>query len=46
MNLDGGGSGLMYLNGNIVNTPSVKGGIAISNALVIYESKYETAYNK
>ncbi len=46
MNLDGGGSSLMYLNGNIINTPSVKGGIAISNALVIYEAKYETAYNK
>lgn len=35
MNLDGGGSTVMYVNGNIVNRPNVKGGIAISNALTI-----------
>ena len=35
MNLDGGGSSVMQINGRIVNSPSVKGGIAISNALVL-----------
>ena len=35
MNLDGGGSSVMYVKGNIVNTPAQKGGIAISNAFVI-----------
>jgi len=38
MNLDGGGSSVMFIKGNIVNTPSIKGGIAVSNALVIKES--------
>ena len=38
MNLDGGGSSVMFVKGNIVNTPSIKGGIAVSNALVIRES--------
>ncbi|MCR4881576.1 MAG: phosphodiester glycosidase family protein [bacterium] len=37
MNLDGGGSSVMYFNGMTVNNPSVKGGIPLSNALVIYE---------
>lgn len=35
INLDGGGSSVMQINGKIVNSPSVKGGIAISNALVL-----------
>ena len=35
MNLDGGGSTVMYVNGKIVNMPHVKGGIALSNALTI-----------
>ena len=35
MNLDGGGSTVMYVNGKVVNMPSVKGGIALSNALTI-----------
>ena len=35
MNLDGGGSSVMYVKGNIVNTPSIKGGIAISNAFTV-----------
>ena len=35
MNLDGGGSSVMYIRGNIVNNPSIKGGIAISNALTV-----------
>lgn len=38
MNLDGGGSSVMYLKDKIVNNPSIKGGIAISNALIIRES--------
>ena len=35
MNLDGGGSTVMYVNGRVVNIPKVKGGIALSNALTI-----------
>src|SRR5574344_750573 len=35
MNLDGGGSSVMYVNGHIVNSPSIKGGIAISNAFTV-----------
>lgn len=35
MNLDGGGSTVMYVKGYITNKPSVKGGIALSNALTI-----------
>ena len=35
MNLDGGGSTVMYVDGRVVNMPKVKGGIALSNALTI-----------
>jgi exopolysaccharide biosynthesis protein len=35
INLDGGGSTVMYVNGQIVNNPPQPGGIALSNALVI-----------
>lgn len=35
INLDGGGSTVMYVNGEVVNNPHVKGGIPISNALII-----------
>lgn len=35
INLDGGGSTVMYVNGQIVNNPTQPGGIALSNALVI-----------
>lgn len=35
MNLDGGGSTVLYVNGHVVNHPQVKGGIALSNALTI-----------
>ncbi len=35
MNLDGGGSSVMYVNDKIVNNPAQKGGIYISNALVV-----------
>lgn len=38
INLDGGGSTVMYVNGKIVNNPHVKGGIPISNALVISQA--------
>lgn len=37
MNLDGGGSSVMYVNGKVVNNPAQKGGIPISNALTITE---------
>lgn len=37
MNLDGGGSSVMYVNGRVVNNPAQKGGIPISNALTISE---------
>lgn len=35
INLDGGGSTVMYVNGQIVNRPQQAGGIALSNVLVI-----------
>ncbi len=35
MNLDGGGSSIMYVKGKVVNNPSIKGGIAISNAFTV-----------
>ena len=35
MNLDGGGSTVMYVKGSIANKPPVQGGIALSNALTI-----------
>ncbi len=38
MNLDGGGSSVMLVKGEIANSPNQKGGIAISNALVLKES--------
>ncbi len=37
MNLDGGGSSTMQVGGQVVNTPSVKGGIAVSNSLALVE---------
>lgn len=35
INLDGGGSSVLYINGHIMNHPAQKGGIALSNALTI-----------
>jgi hypothetical protein len=35
INLDGGGSTVMYVNGQIVNHPQQTGGIALSNAVVV-----------
>ena len=34
INLDGGGSTVMYVNGQIVNKPQMKGGIPLSNAII------------
>lgn len=38
INLDGGGSTVMYVNGQVVNKPQVKGGIPLSNAFVLTEN--------
>ena len=46
MNLDGGGSSVMYINGNTVNNPAIKGGIPLSNALIIYEQTPVEKYAK
>ena len=35
INLDGGGSTVMYVNGQVVNRPQMKGGIPLSNAIVL-----------
>lgn len=35
MNLDGGGSTVMYVNGKIVNKPAVQGGIPLSHTLLV-----------
>ena len=35
INLDGGGSTVMYVNGSVVNKPQVRGGIPLSNAIVL-----------
>ncbi|MEI8128307.1 MAG: phosphodiester glycosidase family protein [bacterium] len=35
MNLDGGGSTVLYVNGRVVNHPQIQGGIALSNALTL-----------
>lgn len=43
MNLDGGGSTVLYVNGKVVNQPQVQGGIALSNALTLNKVKSELA---
>lgn len=35
MNLDGGGSTVMFVNGQVVNKPPVQGGIPLSHSLVV-----------
>ncbi len=35
MNLDGGGSTVMYINGQVVNKPAVKGGIPLSHTITV-----------
>lgn len=42
MNLDGGGSTVLYVNGKVVNHPQVQGGIALSNALTLNRINSET----
>lgn len=37
MNLDGGGSTVMYVEGQVVNNPAQRGGIPLSNAIVLSE---------
>lgn len=46
MNLDGGGSSVMYVKGDIVNTPSIKGGIAISNAFTVSIKNEKISYTE
>lgn len=41
MNLDGGGSTVLYVNGKVVNHPQVQGGIALSNALTLNKPRGE-----
>ena len=43
INLDGGGSTVMFVNGSVVNKPQVKGGIPLSNALVLTQNMEEIA---
>lgn len=40
MNLDGGGSTVMYVNGNVVNKPAIQGGIPLSHTLTITQKKF------
>ena len=40
MNLDGGGSTVMYINGQVVNKPAVQGGIPLSHTLTITHKRY------
>jgi len=35
MNLDGGGSTVMFVNGKVVNKPAVSGGIPLSHTLSV-----------
>ena len=35
MNLDGGGSTVMYVNGQVVNKPAVQGGIPLSHIVTV-----------
>ena len=39
MNLDGGGSTVMYINGEVVNKPAVEGGIPLSHTLILSSKK-------
>lgn len=39
INLDGGGSTVMYIDGKVVNNPAQKGGITLSNAIVLTQKK-------
>lgn len=39
INLDGGGSTVMYVSGQIVNRPQMRGGIPLSNAIVLSKNE-------
>lgn len=39
INLDGGGSTVMYVNGKVVNNPQTTGGIPLSNAIVLSKTE-------
>lgn len=45
MNLDGGGSTVMYVNGKIANNPTNAGGIALSNAITLNRINNEKIVN-
>ncbi|MCQ2744696.1 MAG: phosphodiester glycosidase family protein [bacterium] len=40
MNLDGGGSTVMYVNGYVVNKPAMQGGIPLSHTLTITQKRF------
>lgn len=40
MNLDGGGSTVMYINGSVVNKPAMQGGIPLSHTLTITQKRF------
>ncbi len=42
MNFDGGSSTVMYVAGNVVNSPANSGGVPISNALLVLEKKNQS----
>ncbi len=42
MNFDGGSSTVMYIAGNVVNSPANSGGVPISNALLVLEKKNQS----
>lgn len=39
INLDGGGSTVMYVNGRVVNKPQMTGGIPLSNAIILSKTE-------
>lgn len=39
INLDGGGSTVMYVNGKVVNKPQMTGGIPLSNAIILSKTE-------
>lgn len=39
INLDGGGSTVMYVNGRVVNKPHMTGGIPLSNAIILSKTE-------
>lgn len=39
INLDGGGSTVMYVNGKVVNKPQMNGGIPLSNAIILSKTE-------